>query len=99
MPGAGGRGLGCGQRPPQDRYESSQTMMIKRWPSHIPHLPHHKITIYGWSTRPGRISVKPSLIEIVKESLTSAMIRMDHDLVASDYRNTLRAHASALSNL
>ena len=25
-------------------------MMIKRWPSHIPHLPHHKITIYGWST-------------------------------------------------
>ena len=26
-------------------------MMIKRWPSHIPHLPHHKITIYGWSTR------------------------------------------------
>jgi hypothetical protein len=27
-------------------------MMIKRWPPHIPHLPHRKITIYGWSTRP-----------------------------------------------
>ena len=27
-------------------------MMIKRWPPHIPHLPHHKITIYGWSTSP-----------------------------------------------
>ncbi len=26
-------------------------MMIKRWPPHIPHLPHRKITIYGWSTR------------------------------------------------
>jgi len=25
-------------------------MMIKRWPTHIPHLPHRKITIYGWST-------------------------------------------------
>ncbi len=49
--------------------------------------------------RPGGVSVKPSLIEVVKESLTSTMIWMDHDLVASDYRNTLRAHASALSNL
>ncbi len=27
-------------------------MMIKRWPPHIPHLPHRKITIYGWSTKP-----------------------------------------------
>ena len=27
-------------------------MMINRWPPHIPHLPHRKITIYGWSTSP-----------------------------------------------
>ena len=45
------------------------------------------------------MDVKISLIKIVKESLTEAMTRMDHDLMVDEHRNTLRAHASALSNL
>jgi hypothetical protein len=32
---ATGRGLRCGQRPPPDCHVSSQTMIIKRWPSNV----------------------------------------------------------------
>jgi hypothetical protein len=32
---ATGPGLRCGQRPPPDHHASSQTMIIKRWPSHV----------------------------------------------------------------
>ena len=53
---ASGHGLRCGQRPPQDHHASSQTMIIKRWPSHAQPFPL-EITIYCWSTnRPVVIS-------------------------------------------
>jgi hypothetical protein len=44
-------------------------MMIKRWPSHIPHLPHHKITIYGWSTSP-----RPSQESLVRSYLPAVEV-------------------------
>ncbi len=43
--------------------------------------------------------VKFSLIETVKQSLTSAEIARHNVPVSSAYRNTLRAHAHALSDL
>jgi hypothetical protein len=52
-PAATGRGLRCGTRPPQDHLLSSQTRIIKRWPSRTPDRhANSMITIYGWSTRP-----------------------------------------------
>src|SRR5215211_3695132 len=51
-PAATGRGLRCGTRPPQDHLLSSQTRIIKRWPSRTPDRhANSMITIYGWSTR------------------------------------------------
>jgi hypothetical protein len=52
-PAATSRGLRCGTRPPQDHLLSSQTRIIKRWPSRTPDRhANSMITIYGWSTRP-----------------------------------------------
>jgi vacuolar iron transporter family protein len=47
-------------------------MMIKRWPSRIPHPPHRKITIYGWSTS-ARLGHAPPLPAAVRNVVGGAI--------------------------